>query len=262
MTNARAARMPAVFVGHGSPMNALQHNRYTDAWRAIGTAVPRPRTVLAISAHWLTRGTAVTAMARPETIHDFGGFPQELFDFQYPAGGDPELAARVRDLLAPAPIELDHAWGLDHGTWSVLTHIFPHADVPVVQLSLDENLSPVMHYDLAARLAPLRDEGVLILASGNVVHNLRMLRPLTTAATPEWATRFNAVVRSAIERHDHALLTDYAALGQDAVLSAPTVEHYLPLLYVLALQGPDEPVRLPVDGIEMGSISMLSVVVG
>jgi 4,5-DOPA dioxygenase extradiol len=200
-------------------------------------------------------------MEKPRTIHDFGGFPKALFDFQYPAAGEPQLAQRVRKLLEPLDAGLDEAWGLDHGTWSVLAHVFPNADVPVVQLSMDATKPPSFHYELGRRLAPLRDEGVLIFGSGNVVHNLRTIKREDDAPAYEWAVRFEAHVKSAIERREHAALVDYEAMGEDARLAAPTPEHYLPLLYILALQG-DEPASFPVDGIQNASISMLSVVVG
>jgi 4,5-DOPA dioxygenase extradiol len=260
MTN--TARMPAVFFGHGSPMNTLEQNRYTDAWRHIGASVPKPKAILCISAHWMTRGTAVTAMDKPRTIHDFGGFPQALFEVQYPAPGDPALAARVTELLAPADIQLDRSWGLDHGTWSVLAHAFPAADVPVVQLSLDASLSPKSHYELAARLAPLRAEGVLIVGSGNVVHNLGRMQWAEDTTPYDWATRFNDQVRGWLLARDHRALIDFASLGDAARLSVPTPEHYLPLLYISAQQGENEPVSLPVDGIKYGSIGMLTAVVG
>ncbi len=256
------ARMPAVFIGHGSPMNALEHNRYTDAWRELGRTLPRPRAILAVSAHWQTRGTAVTAMDRPRTIHDFGGFPRELFEVQYPASGHPALAARVQELLAPVPVSMNSDWGLDHGTWSVLTHLYPQADVPVVQLSLDTVLSPRGHYQLAAQLAPLRDEGVLILGSGNVVHNLGLMRWTENQPPFDWATRFNNQVRGWLQHHDFDALIDFSTHGNAAALSIPSAEHYLPLLYVIAQQQPGEGVSLPVDGIEYGSIGMLAAVVG
>jgi len=255
------ARMPAIFFGHGSPMNTLEHNRFTDAWRRLGESMPRPRAILAVSAHWYGRGTAVTAMPRPRTIHDFGGFPRELFEVQYPAPGDPALALRVQELLAPVAVQTDQSWGLDHGTWSVLAHVFPDADVPVVQLSLDATQSPRWHYELAARLAPLRDEAVLIIGSGNVVHHLGMIRWTDDAEPYDWATRFNDRVRTALAAGDHDVLIDYTALGQDAQLSVPTPEHYLPLLYVMAQQQASDTVTLAVDGIVYGSISMLTAVV-
>jgi 4,5-DOPA dioxygenase extradiol len=257
-----AKRMPAMFVGHGSPMNTLERNRYTEAWRALGKSLPRPKVILAVSAHWVTRGTAVTAMDRPRTIHDFGGFPRELFEFQYPAPGNPALAARVRELLAPTPVQMDQSWGLDHGTWSVLAHLYPKADIPVVQLSLDAALSPREHYQWAAQLAPLRDEGVLIFASGNVVHNLGMIRWTENAPPYDWAADFNNRVRGWLQNRDHDALIDFPNQGQPAALSIPTPEHFLPLLYVIAQQLPEETVSLPVDGIEHGSVGMLAVQVG
>ena len=254
--------MPVVFFGHGSPMNALEHSRYTEAWRQIGEAVPRPKAILAISAHWYTRGTAVTAMPRPRTIHDFGGFPKALFDVQYPAQGDPQLATRVRDLLAPIDVQLDQSWGLDHGTWSVLVHVFPKADVPVVQLSIDATQPAQFHYDLGKCLAPLRDEGVFIIGSGDVVHNLGVINWNAGAAPFDWATRFNDRVRDCLARRDHRSLIAYGEFGEDARLAIPTPEHYLPLLYCIGAQEPGEPVSFAVDGIELGSISMLCAIVG
>jgi len=254
--------MPAVFFGHGSPMNALEHNQYTETWRRLSESAPKPKAILSVSAHWYTRGTAVTAMEKPRTIHDFGGFPQELFEVQYTAPGDPRLAARVRDLLAPVEVTLDNSWGLDHGTWSVLVHAFPHADVPVVQLSIDGTKPPRFHYELAQKLAPLRDEGVLIVGSGNVVHNLGRIQWGKDAKPYDWAVRFNDKVRGYLAARDHGPLIDYAILGEDARLSVPTPEHYLPLLYVIALQSDREGISLPIDGIEYGSIGMLTAVVG
>jgi len=255
------ARMPAVFFGHGSPMNTLADNRFTQAWAGIGSATPTPRAILAISAHWLTRGTAVTAMEQPRTIHDFGGFPRELSEFPYPAPGDPALAARVQSLLSPAKVELDQRWGLDHGTWSVLAHAYPKADVPVVQLSMDGTQPPQYHYDLARKLAPLRDEGVMIIGSGNVVHNLGIMDWRSATSAYDWAVRFNTFVRGHIEKREHAALIDYTKMGEDARLSVPTSEHYLPLLYILGLQDDKSVVTIPVDGVEHGSISMLTAVV-
>ncbi|MBI3778040.1 MAG: 4,5-DOPA dioxygenase extradiol [Gammaproteobacteria bacterium] len=256
------SRIPAVFFGHGSPMNTLEQNRYTEVWRRIGESALKPKVILAISAHWTTRGTAVTAMDRPRTIHDFGGFPRELFEVQYPASGDPKLAARVRELLAPVEVTLDNSWGLDHGTWSVLAHACPRADVPVVQLSIDGTKPPRFHYELAQKLAPLRDEGVLIVGSGNVVHNLGRIRWTNDAKPYDWALRFNDEVRGFLLARDHERLIDFAALGEDARLSVPTPDHYLPLLYVIAQQSENETISLPVDGIEYGSIGMLTAVVG
>jgi len=272
--------MPAVFFGHGSPMNALGENCYTDAWKRIGASMPKPEAILCISAHWYGRGTAVTAMPQPRTIHDFGGFPQELFEFQYPVPGSPRLAERVRNLLAPVEtanatslsrgprlvpigdVRLDQDWGLDHGTWSVLTHAFPKANVPVVQLSLDASQSPRAHYELGMRLAPLRDEGVLIVGSGNVVHNLERIQWADDAKPYDWATRFNEKVRAHLAAREHRPLIGYEKLGEDARLGIPTPEHYLPLLYIISQQDENETFSFPADGIEHGSISMLTTVVG
>jgi len=251
--------MPAVFLGHGSPMNALGANRYTAAWREFGASIPRPAAVLAVSAHWTTRGIGVTAMDHPPTIHDFGGFPKELFAVQYPAPGSPQLAARVRELLAPLEVGLDRSsWGLDHGTWSVLLHVFPQHDVPVVQLSLDMTQPAEFHYELGARLSPLRDEGVLIVGSGNVVHNLRTARWGANAAAYDWAAGFNATFRQQLEKRDHAPLIAYDQLGEPARLSINSAEHYLPALYIAGLQSDQDALSFLTDGIELASISMLS----
>lgn len=255
--------MPAIFFGHGNPMNALMQNTYTEGWAAIGKAMPRPKAILAISAHWYVPGTSVTAQQVPRTIHDFGGFPPELYQFEYPAPGSPALAERVKDLLAPARVGLDQSWGLDHGTWSVLCHVFPKADIPIVQLSLDQTLPPQSHYDLAKRLAPLREEGVLIMGSGNIVHNLRTYAwGKQDVEAFDWAVRFEKLTREFLLKGDDVPLIDYARLGSDALLSVPTPEHYLPLLYVLALRRQHEQVSFPVEGSEGGSISMLSVQIG
>ena len=257
MTN---APMPAIFFGHGNPMNAIADNAYGKKWHAIGRGVPKPKAVLAISAHWYVEQTAVTAMERPRTIHDFGGFPRELFEFAYPAPGDPALAERVAALLEPARVARDLRWGLDHGTWSVLAHVFPEADVPVVQLSIDETKPPQYHYELAKRLAPLRDEGVLVLGSGNVVHNLHAYAWGRHPAQPfDWALRFEARVRELLLAADDEPLVDYESLGQDALLSAPTPDHYLPLVYVLGLRRESDRITFPVEGIDGGSVSMLTV---
>jgi 4,5-DOPA dioxygenase extradiol len=255
--------MPAIFFGHGNPMNALRRNAYTEGWAAIGAEIQRPRAVLCVSAHWYLPGTAVTAMQTPRTIHDFGGFPQELFEVKYPAQGDPEIASRVRDLLAPVPVGLDMRWGLDHGTWSVLCHVFPDADVPVVQLSIDATQPAAFHYELGKRLAPLRDEGILIIGSGNIVHNLHAYAWGRQAVEPlNWAVRFETLARELLMTGNHKPLVEYEALGRDALLSAPTPDHYLPLLYVIALQREGDDVTFPVEGFDGGSISMLSVRIG
>ena len=253
-----SASMPAVFFGHGSPMNALERNAHTEAWRAFGDMHVRPKAILAVSAHWYVREIAVTAMARPPTIHDFGGFPPALHAFDYPASGSPALAARVRDLLAPLPVRLDMEWGLDHGTWSVLAHVYPRADVPIVQLAIDRTQGGSFHFDLGRRLQPLRDEGVLILGSGDIVHNLGMIEWGAGAAPYPWATEFNATVREMIERGDDAPLVSPGNLGDSATQSVPTPDHYLPLLYVLGARRPEDRFALITDGIALGSISMLS----
>lgn len=255
--------MPAIFFGHGNPMNALADNEYTRGWAAVGAEIPRPRAVLCVSAHWYLPGTAVTAMERPRTIHDFGGFPRELFEVQYPAPGDVALAARVRELLAPVPVAPDQGWGLDHGTWSVLCHVFPEADIPVVQLSMDETEPAAFHYEIGKRLSPLRDEGVLIIGSGNVVHNLHTYSWGRHAVEPfDWAVRFEELARELLAAGDDRRLVNYEALGKDALLSAPTPEHFLPLLYVVALRREGEQVSFPVEGFDGGSVSMLSVKIG
>lgn len=256
-------RMPTIFFGHGNPMNALHANDWTRNWAAIGQRLPRPRAVLSISAHWYLPGTAVTAATAPRTIHDFGGFPRELFAVQYPAPGDPDLARRVRDLLQPLEVGEDLAWGLDHGSWSVLRHVYPDADVPVVQLSIDESRPAALHYDLGRLLRPLRDEGILLIGSGNVVHNLHAYAWGKHPAEPfDWALRFEARARELMLQADHPALVDYEALGKDATLSVPTPEHYLPLLYVLGASDADDAVTFPVEGMDGGSISMLSVQFG
>lgn len=251
--------MPAVFFGHGSPMIALETNGTTATWHQIGARLPKPKAILCVSAHWLTRGTAVTAMPQPQTIHDFGAFPQALFDVQYPASGSPELAQRVKDLLAPLPVGLDRSWGLDHGTWSVLTKVYPGADVPVVQLSMDAGLDGAGHFALGRLLAPLRKEGVLIMGTGNVVHNLGRMRPDRNAPPADWAQRFHDYVRTAIVADQPERLICYEALGADARLSVPSPEHYWPLLYVMGARGEDDSARFEVEHLEHGSLSMLTV---
>jgi 4,5-DOPA dioxygenase extradiol len=254
--------IPAVFFGHGSPMNAIERTRYSEAWRKIGESLPKPRAVLAVSAHWTTRGTLVTAEERPKTIHDFYGFPKALFDIEYPAPGDPQLAERVRELLAPVPVRPDNSWGLDHGTWSVLVHVYPEAGVPVLQLSIDATQPPRFHYELGAKLAPLRDEGVLVAGFGNVVHNLQAMRRAPDAAPFDWAARFEVAVRKALVDGDDDSLVSWERFGEDARLSVPTPEHYLPLLYVAGARRKGEAVSVPVEGIDLGSISMLSAIIG
>ncbi len=255
--------MPAIFFGHGNPLNALLRNAYTEGWAAIGNSFPKPKAVLCVSAHWYLPGTAVTAVKQPRTIHDFGGFPRELYEVQYPAPGSPALAERVRELLAPVPVELDESWGLDHGTWSVLVHVVPQADIPVVQLSIDETQPPEFHYEVGRRLAPLRDEGVLIIGSGNLVHNLHTYAWGHQEVDPfDWAVRFEKQAREFLSRGEDAQLVNYETLGPDAMLSAPTPDHYLPLLYIIALRRKADAITFPVEGFDGGSISMLTVRIG
>jgi 4,5-DOPA dioxygenase extradiol len=257
------ARMPAVFVGHGNPMNAVAQNAFSDGWARLAQSLPRPRAILSISAHWYVPGTRVTANQRPPTIHDFGGFPRALYEIQYPALGAPELARKVRDLLAPAPVVLDEGWGLDHGTWSVLVHMVPDASVPVIQLGIDETVPAEEHYQLARRLRPLRDEGVLVLGSGNVVHNLHAYAwGQRTSAAYDWAVRFEARLRTLLVARDFDAVVAYEAMGADAELAAPTPDHFLPLVYVLAQHADDDGVSFPVEGFDGGSVSMLSVRIG
>ncbi|HEV7473905.1 MAG TPA: 4,5-DOPA dioxygenase extradiol [Pyrinomonadaceae bacterium] len=256
-------RMPAIFFGHGNPMNAVLKNNYTAGWAAIGESIPRPRAILCVSAHWYLPGTAVTAMSSPRTIHDFGGFPRELYQVEYPAPGSPQLAGRIRELLAPLPVELDQNWGLDHGTWSVLVHVYPRADIPVLQLSIDETRPSEFHYQLGKLLAPLRDEGVLVIGSGNLIHNLHTYAWGKHEVEPfDWAVRFEKYAKELLLNGDDVPLVNYEALGQDALLSAPTPDHYLPLLYVIALRRENEAVSFPVAGFDGGSISMLTVQIG
>jgi 4,5-DOPA dioxygenase extradiol len=254
--------MPAIFLGHGNPMHAIANNAYTEAWRGIGREVPRPKAILAISAHWFVPGSGVTISTAPRTIHDFGGFPQELYQVQYPAPGDTALAHRVQKLLAPVLVTLDDTWGLDHGTWSVLRHVYPEADIPIVQLSIDETQPAAFHFELGRKLTALREEGILIVGSGNLVHNLRTYAWGRPRDPYDWAVRFETVARDRILAGDVEPLIRYETLGQDAALSIPTPEHYLPLLYVLGTGTPSETVGFPVEGFDGGSISMLSVRVG
>ncbi len=258
-----AKPMPAIFFGHGNPLNALCVNAWTDGWAALGKQIPRPRAVLSVSAHWYLPATLVTASLVPRTIHDFGGFPRKLHEVKYPAPGDPELASRVQSLLAPVPVRLDKRWGLDHGTWSVLCHVFPEANIPVVQLSIDETQPAEFHYEMGKRLSSLRDEGVLVVGSGNLVHNLhayswgrRQVKPF------DWAVRFEERARALLLAGDHHSLIAYETLGREAILSVPTADHYLPLLYVIAQKREGEPISFPVEGFDGGSVSMLSVQIG
>jgi 4,5-DOPA dioxygenase extradiol len=241
-------------------MNALTKNGWTEAWSAVGRTIETPRAILCVSAHWYLPGTLVTAMPAPRTIHDFGGFPRELFQVQYPAPGGPELAQQIRELLKPIDVSLDQSWGLDHGTWSVLCHVFPDASVPVVQLSIDETQSPDFHFELGKRMSPLRDEGILICGSGNLVHNLHTYAWGKHMPEPyDWAVRFEATARELMQNRDFEPLINYDTLGRDALLSIPTPDHYLPLLYVLGAARESDTISFPVEGVDGGSISMLAI---
>ena len=256
-----APRMPAAFIGHGSPMNTLESNRYTKAWRDIGATLPRPRALLVVSAHWYIGATAVTAMPRPRTIHDFYGFPPELFAFQYPAPGAPDVAAEVVETAKPLWVGLDSdQWGLDHGTWSVLTHLYPYADVPVVQLSINGLKPLAYHLDVAARLAPLRDRGILIVASGNVVHNLRLVDRRHVDEGFDWAHRFDDAVKAQMTRDPADILS--VTRHDDYALAVPTPDHFVPLLYVAGLASAADPAHAIVEGYALGSLSMTCYAVG
>ena len=255
--------MPAIFFGHGNPMNALQKNAWTEAWAQIGQTIQRPKAILCISAHWYLPATLITGVESPRTIHDFGGFPRPLYEIRYPAPGDLALAHRVKTLLGPLNAELDSEWGLDHGTWSVLCHVYPKAEVPVVQLSIDETQPARFHFDLGRRLAPLRDEGILIMGSGNLVHNLHAYAWGRHPVEPfDWAVRFEQKARELITSGDFQPLVDYETLGRDALLAAPTPDHYLPLIYVLGAAQKGEPATFPIEGVDGGAVSMLTVKIG
>jgi len=257
--------MPVLFVGHGSPMNAIEDNEFVQGWRDTVKEIPKPTAILCVSAHWETNGTAVTAMAKPPNINDFGGFPRALYEVQYPAPGSPELAKQVKTIMTKTNVRLDDSWGLDHGCWSVLRVMYPKADIPIVQVSLDYSDDASRHYDLARELASLREKGVLIVGSGNMVHNLRMV-DWDNLEKPgyghEWATEANEMMKKLILADDHKSLTDYKSLGKAFDLAIPTPEHFLPLLYVLALKKEDDRVSFFNDKLVGGSLSMTSVKIG
>ncbi len=258
--------MPVLFVGHGSPMNAIEDNEFSRGWHAMGQTLPRPNAILCISAHWETRGTQVTAMEKPPTIHDFGGFPRQLFEAQYPAPGSPRLAQETRDTVKSAPVAFDDGWGLDHGCWSVLKQMYPAADVPVVQLSLDYTQPAQYHYDLAKELAPLRRKGVLILGSGNMVHNLRLVRLVSGSVEDfnrpygfDWALEANELFKKLINEDRHRELANYKSLGSAVQLAVPTPEHYLPMLYALGLKEERDSITYFNDKPLAGSLTMTSL---
>ncbi|WP_291107482.1 4,5-DOPA dioxygenase extradiol [Flavobacterium sp. UBA6195] len=258
-------KMPVLFIGHGSPMNAIEDNAFSQRWQQMGKEIPTPKAVVVVSAHWLTKGTMVTAMSNPKTIHDFGGFPQALFDVQYPAPGSPELATEIQKLITNPAVELDHDWGLDHGTWSVVKHMYPDADIPVLQLSIDYYKPAAYHYELAKQLLALRKKGVLIIGSGNMVHNLRMVA-WDKLSEPEygfdWALEMNDIFKNKISNGFHKELIQYEKLHKAATLAIPTPDHYYPLLYILALQTDNDKVEFFNDKAVGGSLTMTSVKIG
>lgn len=257
--------MPVLFIGHGSPMNGIENNEFSQKWAALGREISRPAAVLVVSAHWFTKGTRITAMNFPKTIHDFGGFPQALFDVQYSAPGNPLLAKETAELLKSAQVELDHDWGLDHGAWTVVRHMHPDANIPVLQLSIDYTKGPRYHYELARELYSLRKKGVLILGSGNMVHNLRMIawdRIDTPGYGYDWALQMNDRFKQLITKNQHEDLIGYTNLGREAVLAIPTPEHYLPLMYTLGLQGGKDKATIFNDKAVAGSLTMTSVQIG
>jgi 4,5-DOPA dioxygenase extradiol len=258
-------KMPVLFLGHGSPMNAIEENEFVVSFRKVGASFPKPKAVLCISAHWETKGTFVTAMDKPATIHDFGGFPQALFDVQYPAPGSPELAQRTKEIVSKTQIGLDNKWGLDHGAWSVIKHLYPQADVPVIQMSLDYSQSGPYHYELSKQLSSLRQKGILILGSGNMVHNLGMIawdKLNADSYAFDWALEASDKMKQAIASGNHQTLIDFRSQGKSFDLAIPTPEHYLPLLYALALQDKTDSIELFNDKAVAGSLTMTSVKIG
>ena len=256
---------PVFFIGHGSPMNGIEHNEFSNQWAQLGKTLPKPKAVLVVSAHWLTNGSYITAMENPKTIHDFGGFPKELYEVQYPVKGNPALAEETTKLITNTQLHLDHEWGLDHGTWTVVRHIYPDADVPVLQFSIDYNKPPQYHYDLAKQLLSLRKKGVLIIGSGNMVHNLRMIawdKLQESSYGYDWALEINQIFKNKISNKDHQDLINYQKLGTAAQLAIPTPDHYYPLLYTLALQEDNDDISFFNDKAVGGSLTMTSVKIG
>ncbi|MEY3437490.1 MAG: hypothetical protein RL265_75 [Bacteroidota bacterium] len=259
-----ALKMPVLFVGHGSPMNAIEENEFTLYWKKLASEIEKPKAVLCISAHWLTRGTFVTAMNHPKTIHDFGGFPQALFDVNYPAPGNPELAEETAKLITSTSVGLDHEWGLDHGTWSIVKNMYPNAEIPVLQLSIDYSQPAQYHYDLAKQLGALRKKGVLIIGSGNMVHNLGMVAwdKLNESFGFDWAIEMNSIFKKKIEGNDHTALIQYEKLSSAAKLAVPTPDHYYPLIYTLGLKEEKDSISFFNDKPVAGSLTMTSVKFG
>ena len=255
--------MPVLFIGHGSPMNGIEHNQFSDTWAQLAKEIPEPSAILVVSAHWLSRGTKITAMDFPETIHDFGGFPKELYDVQYPAPGSPALAKETASLIKSADVELAHDWGLDHGAWTVVRNMYPDAKIPVLQLSIDYTKGPQFHYELAKELSSLRSKGVLIMGSGNMVHNLRLVSfdKIDSEFGFDWAVEMNEVFKKHITNHNHQALINYEKLGSAAKLAVPTPDHYYPLLYSLGLQGKNEEAFIFNDKLMAGSLTMTSLMI-
>jgi len=258
--HSRSERMPLLFVGHGNPMNAIEDNRFSNSWKEIGSKLPAPQAILSVSAHWLTRGTKVLAMEQPKTIHDFGGFPEELFAQQYPAPGAPEFAKETQRLSTKKHILLDDEWGFDHGTWSVLKQMFPKANIPVYQLSIDYHQPMEYHYELAQQIQSLREKGVMVIGSGNIVHNLRAVNFQQDAKPYDWAIEFDAKIREWIENGDHRSIMEFQKLGSLAQLAHPTFDHFLPLMYVLGFQNKRETPKFFNDDFDMSSVSMRSII--
>ena len=257
--------MPVLFIGHGSPMNGIEDNEFSRSWSKYGREIPQPKAVLVVSAHWLTNGTYVTAMENPKTIHDFGGFPKELFDVQYPAKGSLEVAQDTQKIITSTNVHLDHDWGLDHGTWTVVRHMYPNADIPVLQLSIDYNKPASYHYNLAKELLQLRRKGVLIIGSGNMVHNLRMVawdKLNVDNYGFDWTQEMNAIFKEKISKGDHQALIEYEKLNKAALMAIPTPDHYYPMLYALALQTSNDRVEFFNDKAVGGSLTMTSVKIG
>ena len=260
--NSSTSKMPVLFIGHGNPMNALYDNPFTRSLNKLGKEIPKPKAVLVVSAHWLTHGTFVHSSPAPKTIHDFGGFPKELFAVEYHAPGSPEMAKQTKENIHSTTVHLDTDWGLDHGAWTILKHIYPLADVPVFQLSIDANKPTQYHYDLAKQLASLRNKGVLIIGSGNIVHNLGRVSWEDSTAKYDWSIEFDEKVKSYLTNHQHQELIDYEKMGNAALLSVPTNDHYLPMIYAIALQEKNEQIIQTYESIEMGSISMRCFKIG